>query len=77
MYGGLEFMHKEKLSEAFMFPVCSISKAWIKMQKLLSRTMIVVISSFALKADYHHLHYKSINIEHLLMLMIKKVAGTD
>lgn len=48
-------MHKKKLSEAFMFPVCSISKAVIKMHLLLSRTLIVVILSFALKSDYDHL----------------------
>lgn len=55
MYGGVEFMHKKKLSEAFMFPACSISKAAIKMQLLLSRTLMVLISSFALKSAYHHL----------------------
>lgn len=38
-----------------MFPACSISKAAIKMRLLLSRTLIVVISSFALKTDFHHL----------------------
>lgn len=52
-WGGIHAW--EKLSEAFMFPVCSISKAAIKKQLLMSRTLIVVISSFALKTDYHHL----------------------
>lgn len=48
-------MHKKKLSEAFMFPVCSISKAAIKIRLLLSRALVVLISSFALKIAYHHL----------------------
>lgn len=55
MYSGLEFMNKKKLSEAFMFPLCSISKPEIEMQMLSSRTVMMAISSFALKADYHHL----------------------
>lgn len=70
-------MHKKKLSEAFMFPVCSISKGAIMMQLLLSRTLIVVISSLHLRLTIITLHYISINIHHLLMLMIKKVAGAD
>lgn len=57
MHRGTEFMHKKKLSEAFMFPVCSISKAVIKMHLLYSnlKPWYVLILSFALKTDYHHL----------------------
>lgn len=54
MYSGLEFMHKKKLSEAFMFPACSISKAAIKMWLLLCATLIVLILLLALKTEYHH-----------------------
>lgn len=48
-------MHNKKLSHAFMFPASSISMAVIRMQLFLSRTLIIVISSFALTSDYHHL----------------------
>ena len=56
MYSGMEFMHKKKrISSAFMFLACLITKAAIKMLLLLSRTLIVVISSFAPQTDYHNL----------------------
>lgn len=55
LYGGVEFMHKKRLSEAFMSPACSFSKAAIKMLLFQSTTLIVVILSLALKADYHYL----------------------
>lgn len=70
-------MHKKELSKAFMFPVCSISKAMIKMQLLLSRTMIDHDIHLYLKLTIITLHYKSINIENWPMLMMKIVTGTD
>lgn len=48
-------MHKKKLSEAFMSPACSFSKAAIKMLLFYSATLIAVILSLALNADYHYL----------------------
>lgn len=67
MYDGLEFMHNKKLSEA----LCFLSDFQGCHKDAVALVSEVVISSFALKLPIITLHYKTTNIEHLLLLMIK------